>query len=67
MLKEEFLAILACPACHSKLVQHREWLLCQNDECRRKYPIRRDIPVMLIPEGDKYRDIAPEDLPDPNQ
>lgn len=39
------------------------WLVCV--ECNRKYPIRQDIPVMLIDEGDKWVDTAVEDLPVP--
>ncbi len=63
MLKEEFLAILACPACKTKVVPVGEhWLVCPNEACRRKYPIIDDIPVMLVEEGDKYVDVAVEDL-----
>jgi uncharacterized protein YbaR (Trm112 family) len=39
------------------------WLICQ--ECGRKYPIREDIPVMLIDEGDKWVETKKEDLPVP--
>jgi uncharacterized protein len=30
-----------------------------------KYPIRKGIPVMLVEEGAKYKDVAVEDLPVP--
>ncbi len=64
MLNEELLAILACPACKTRVVLVGDrWLVCQNAECRRKYPIRDSIPVMLVEEGDKYRDVPVEDLP----
>jgi hypothetical protein len=65
MLSEDLLAILACPACKTRveLVADR-WLVCQNPECRRKYPIKDDIPIMLIEEGDKYVDVPVEDLED---
>ena len=33
-----------------------EELVCGS--CQRRYPIRNDIPVMLIEEGDKGRDAA---------
>jgi len=60
------LAILVCPACKTKVVLSREvWLVCQNPDCNRKYPIRNDIPVMLIAEGDKYRDTPVEQLGTP--
>ena len=39
------------------------WLICQD--CGRKYPIVDDIPVMLIDEGDKWIDTAPDQLPVP--
>ncbi len=64
MVEKWLLDILACPACRTKVELVRDtWLVCQNAECRRKYPIRDDIPQMLIEEGDRYRDIQPEDLP----
>ena len=66
MLSEEILAILACPACKSRLQLVRDqWLVCQNDSCRRKYPIVDDIPNLLVEEGDKYVHVAVEDLPTP--
>ena len=65
MLNEDLLAILACPACKSKVELVAEhWLVCTNSECNRKYPIKDDIPVMLIEEGDKYADVKIEDLPE---
>ena len=63
MLNEDLLAILACPACKTKVqLVADQWLVCQNPECRRKYPIKDDIPIMLIEEGDKYVDVSVEDL-----
>ena len=66
MLNKELLDILVCPACKTKVELVKEvWLVCQNDTCRRKYPIRDDIPVMLIEEGDKYIDVSVADLGNP--
>ena len=63
MLSEELLAILACPACKTRVqLVADKWLVCQNPECRRKYPIKDDIPIMLIEEGDKYVDVSVEEL-----
>ena len=47
----ELLAILACPACRSpvKLLADGSGLQC--GQCRRVYPIKDDIPVMLIDEA----------------
>jgi uncharacterized protein YbaR (Trm112 family) len=68
MLSEELLSILVCPACKTKVTYFRQqWLLCDNPDCRRKYPIKDDIPIMLIEEGDKWRETAPESLPDTDQ
>ena len=77
MVSQDLLDILRCPNCVSgetrkpgddpgrlELV-HGCWLVCQEFDCGRKYPIRDDIPVMLIEEGDKWRDVAAEDLPVP--
>lgn len=64
MVEKWLLDILACPACRSRVeLAGNNWLICQSSECRRKYPIRDDIPQMLVEEGDRYRDIAVEDLP----
>ena len=45
------LEILVCPACKTavRLVKNGTALRC--DACRRVYPIKDDIPVMLIDEA----------------
>ena len=68
MVSEELLEILRCPACVREsdgLLDYIKdsWLVCQD--CDRKYPIRDDIPVMLIEEGDKWVSVAVDDLPVP--
>jgi uncharacterized protein YbaR (Trm112 family) len=47
----ELLEILACPACKTpvRLVRNGAALKC--DQCNRVYPIKDDIPVMLIDEA----------------
>ncbi len=47
----ELLEILACPNCKTPvvLVRNGTGLKCQT--CRRVYPIKDDIPVMLIDEA----------------
>jgi uncharacterized protein len=63
MLSEELLAILACPACKNKVsLLADKWLVCSNSECRRKYPIKDGIPIMLVEEGDKYVHVEVNDL-----
>ena len=68
MVNQDLLEILRCPACvrekEGLLEYYREtWLICQD--CGRKYPVRDDIPVMLIDEGDKWAQTKTEDLPIP--
>ena len=41
------------------------WLICREPDCGRKYPIKEDIPVMLIEEGDQWINTPVEELPDP--
>lgn len=68
MVSKELLEILRCPNCvHEKeglldLIKE-SWLVCRD--CGRKYPIRDDIPVMLIEEGDKWIQVNVDDLPVP--
>lgn len=64
----DLLDILRCPADvrngpdAGRLELVREtWLVCID--CGRKYPIREDIPIMLIEEGDKYQKIPVDQLP----
>ena len=68
MVSQELLDLLRCPNCVNEregfLEYFREaWLICQ--ECGRKYPIRDDIPVMLIDVGDKWLETPKEQLPVP--
>mgnify|MGYP000010575218 CR=1 FL=1 len=69
MVSQELLDILRCPKCVSEgpdsglLDREGNWLICMS--CDRKYPIRDDIPVMLIDEGDKWIDVTVEKLPVP--
>lgn len=73
MVSQELLDILRCPvAVHYtdrgddpgrlELV-HDTWLV--SPESGYKYPIIDDIPVMLVEVGEKYKDVAVEDLPVP--
>jgi len=70
MISVDLLEILRCPNCarddKGLLVLVRDcWLVCQTPDCRRKYPIVDDIPVMLIDEGSKWISTAEADLPVP--
>ncbi len=50
-INKELLEILACPKCKGdlKLTHSGDGLIC--DTCKLKYPIKDDIPVMLIDEA----------------
>lgn len=52
MIDKELLDILACPACKGNILydEKNEKLNCQK--CKRRYPIRDGIPVMLIDEAE---------------
>jgi uncharacterized protein YbaR (Trm112 family) len=68
MVNQELLNLLRCPVCvrqdGGQLERVREvWLICRD--CGRKYPIVEEIPVMLISEGDKWKETPREDLPVP--
>ncbi len=70
MVSQDLLEILRCPHCVRekpgmlKLVKDT-WLVCQEPDCKRKYPIRDDIPVMLIDVGDKWINTTEDALPVP--
>lgn len=54
MLKDELLEILVCPKCKKDIEYDRDnsQLICR--ECRLKYSIKDDIPVMLIDEAESF-------------
>ena len=53
MIDDKLLDILVCPACRTKVVREGDRLVCQNPSCGLRYPIRDDIPVMLVEEAEK--------------
>ena len=54
IIKPELLEILACPKCKDRVVldERGEFLRCER--CRVQYPIREDIPIMLVSEAIPY-------------
>lgn len=50
-ISQELLEILVCPSCKTpvKLTPNQQGLKCAT--CHRVYPIRSDIPVMLVDEA----------------
>ena len=51
VLNPDLLAILACPACDDRppLALRGDYLVC--NQCRRAYPIREEIPILLVEEA----------------
>ncbi len=50
-ISEQLLEILVCPACRAKVELQPDGGGLKCVECKRVYPIRDDIPVMLIDEA----------------
>jgi uncharacterized protein YbaR (Trm112 family) len=58
-VSQDLLEILACPACKADVEVQPDGQALKCVECKRVYPIRDDIPVMLIDEA-KIEDSADE-------
>ena len=52
MIDEELKAILACPVCKGDLLFEEARIICPK--CRKAYPIRDGIPVMLVSEAESW-------------
>ena len=50
---KDLLDIMACSFCKSELRLDAEKLHCTNKECGLVFPIKDDIPVMLIDEAER--------------
>lgn len=53
-VRAELLKILACPKCKQavELAEDEQSISCPN--CRLQFPVRDDIPVMLIDEAEEF-------------
>jgi uncharacterized protein len=60
VIDEELKAILVCPACKGDLRFEETRIICPA--CRKAYPIRDGIPVMLIDEAEAVDDAEHERL-----
>ena len=49
-MDKELLDILACPACKADVRLENDKIICTG--CNRRYPIKDDIPIMLIDEAE---------------
>ena len=50
MIDDELLKILACPLCKTDVQLQGDKIVCTK--CGRRYPIKDDIPIMLIDEAE---------------
>lgn len=50
MISKDLLDILACPLCKTEVHVEEDRIVCAK--CGRRYPIRDDIPVMLVEEAE---------------
>ena len=57
----ELLEILACPHCKTPVVLVHDDTALKCNACRRVYPIKDDIPVMLIDEATVEEDDENDD------
>ena len=51
MISKELLDILVCPACKKPLTMKENGESLKCGACRRVYPIKDDIPILLIDEA----------------
>ncbi|MCW2875051.1 Trm112 family protein [Actinacidiphila oryziradicis] len=53
LVEASLLEILACPACHAPLREDTDAseLVCTAADCALAYPVREEIPVLLIDEA----------------
>ncbi len=55
-LSKDLIEILACPKCKGDLIykETENFLVCEK--CRLMYPIKDDIPVMIIEEAEPLKE-----------
>jgi uncharacterized protein YbaR (Trm112 family) len=51
---QKLIELLVCPNCHGAIeyLEAEDVIVCRG-ECKYRYPVRDDIPVMLIDEAEK--------------
>ena len=55
-ISEKLLEILACPQSKAPVVLDGDWIVSTDPHTRRRYPIKDDIPVMLIEESEEMNE-----------
>lgn len=51
MISQDLLDILVCPVCKKPLVQKETGESLKCSECHRVYPVRDNIPILLVDEA----------------
>jgi uncharacterized protein YbaR (Trm112 family) len=51
MIPQDLLEILACPLCKTALTLGDNGQSLKCGQCRRVYPVRDDIPILLVEEA----------------
>ena len=54
MIEQSLLDMLACPQCKEPIRQDEEESVLVCEKCRLKFPVRDDIPVMLVEEAESF-------------
>ena len=54
MIDQKLLEILACPGCKGELAYDEKNQKLTCEKCRLRYPIRDDIPIMLVDQAERY-------------
>lgn len=68
---DNFYTVLRCPYCLEHVLAGKlknldnKWLVCQNNQCNRKYPIIDGTPILLLDEGEKWINFKEYELPNP--
>ncbi len=52
-IPKDLLDIMACAFCKGELVLEADKLRCKNAECALVFPVKDDIPIMLIDEAQR--------------
>ncbi len=50
-ISQELLEILVCPVCKAELILKEDESGLKCVECKRVYPVRDDIPIMLVDQA----------------
>ena len=51
MIDPDLMKIMCCPACRADVVEQEGKIICVS--CGRRYPIRDNIPIMLVDEAEQ--------------